>query len=101
FAAFISTVLSHAEISLTTLLVAVVYINRVRPHLSIALQKWAFERVFLGALIVASKFTNDSAPNNTQWALCTGIFGKRDIGRVEREFLDVLDWELRVSEADL
>lgn len=35
------------------------------------------------------------------WAVCTGIFGKRDIGRIEREFLDVLDFELTVSEADI
>jgi hypothetical protein len=35
------------------------------------------------------------------WAVCTGIFGKRDIGRIEREFLDVLDFELNISEADI
>ena len=33
--------------------------------------------------------------------MCTGIFGKRDIGRIEREFLAVLDWELSISEADV
>ena len=35
------------------------------------------------------------------WAVCTGIFGKRDIGRIEREFLDVLDFELNISEEDI
>lgn len=29
------------------------------------------------------------------------MFGKRDIGRVEREFLDVLDWELSLHESDI
>jgi len=29
------------------------------------------------------------------------VFGKRDIGRVEREFLDVLDWELSLRESDI
>ena len=33
--------------------------------------------------------------------MCTGIFGKRDIGRIEREFLAVLDWELKLSESDV
>lgn len=33
--------------------------------------------------------------------MCTGIFGKRDIGRIEREFLSVLDWELSISEEDV
>ena len=35
------------------------------------------------------------------WAICTGVFGKRDIGRIEREFLDVLDFELNITEDDV
>lgn len=33
--------------------------------------------------------------------MCTGVFGKRDIGRIEREFLDVLDFELSITEDDI
>jgi hypothetical protein len=33
--------------------------------------------------------------------VCTGVFGKRDIGRIEREFLDVLDFELSITEDDI
>ncbi|KAJ6531030.1 hypothetical protein B0H19DRAFT_1384303 [Mycena capillaripes] len=101
FTSFVSTVLARAEVTPATVLVALVYISRARPHLSIATEKWVLERVFLGAVIVASKYTNDSTLKNVHWALCTGVFGKRDIGRIEREFLDVLDWELGVGEADL
>ncbi|KAJ7137978.1 hypothetical protein C8R44DRAFT_661125, partial [Mycena epipterygia] len=101
FTTFVSTVLERAEVTVPTVLTALVYIHRARPHLSIALEEWALERVFLGALIVASKYTNDSTLKNVHWALCTGVFGKRDVGRIEREFLDVLDWELGVGEADL
>jgi hypothetical protein len=35
------------------------------------------------------------------WALCTGVFGKRDVGRIEREYLEVLNFELGITEADL
>ncbi|KAJ7453095.1 hypothetical protein FB451DRAFT_1373843 [Mycena latifolia] len=101
FASFVSTVLSRAEVTPPTVLTALVYVHRARPHLSIALEEWALERVWLGALISASKYTNDSTLKNVHWALCTGVFGKRDVGRIEREFLDVLDWELGVSESDL
>ncbi|KAJ6531044.1 hypothetical protein B0H19DRAFT_468156 [Mycena capillaripes] len=101
FTTFVSTILTRAEVTPATVLVALVYISRARPHLSIALEQWALERVFLGAIIVASKYTNDSTLQNVHWALCSGVFGKRDIGRIEREFLDVLDWELGVGEADL
>ncbi|KAJ6563692.1 hypothetical protein DFH09DRAFT_1364075 [Mycena vulgaris] len=98
---FVCTVLARAEVTPPTLLTALIYVARARPHLSIALEEWALERVFLGALIAASKYTNDSTLKNVHWALCTGVFGKGDIGRIEREFLEVLDWELGVGEADL
>nr|GAT57050.1 predicted protein [Mycena chlorophos] len=101
FTTFATNVLTRAEVTPATVLVSLVYISRARPHLSIALEEWALERVFLGAIIAASKYTNDSTLKNVHWALCTGVFGKRDVGRIEREFLEVLDWELGVKEADL
>ena len=86
---------------MATILVTLVYIHRCKPNLSIETEDWAHHRVFLGALIVASKYTNDSTLKNSHWAIATGLFGKRDVGRVEREFLDVLDWDLAVSESDV
>ncbi|KAJ7148822.1 hypothetical protein C8R46DRAFT_1310901 [Mycena filopes] len=101
FTAFVQTVVSGTDVTAATVLTALVYIHRARPHLSIALEEWALERVFLGALITASKYTNDSTLKNAHWALCSGVLGKRDVGRIEREFLAVLDWELGVSESDI
>ena len=47
------------------------------------------------------QYLNDSSLKNVHWAVCTGVFGKRDIGRIEREFLDVLDFELSITEEDI
>lgn len=55
FAAFVHDVLVRAEVSVPTILVSLVYVNRAKPHLQIALEEWACERVFLGAVMVASK----------------------------------------------
>ncbi|TCD65928.1 hypothetical protein EIP91_001996 [Steccherinum ochraceum] len=101
FSKFVTEVLQKAEVKVPALLVTLVYIHRAKPHLQIALEQWANERVFLGALILANKYLNDSTLKNVHWALCTGVFGKRDIGRIEREFLDVLDFELGITESDL
>ncbi|GLB34563.1 putative cyclin [Lyophyllum shimeji] len=101
FTNFVSNIITRAEVSTPTVLASLVYIDRAKPHLHIALEEWALERVFLGALIVASKYLNDSTLKNVHWALCTGVFGKRDVGRIEREFLDVLDFELNVAEDDI
>ncbi|KAJ7706792.1 hypothetical protein B0H17DRAFT_867022, partial [Mycena rosella] len=67
FTTFVSTVLSRAEVAPPTVLTALVYVARARPHLSIAVEEWALERVFLGALIAASKYTNDSTLKNVHW----------------------------------
>jgi len=48
-------VIGRAEIPTTILLVTLVYIYRSRPHLSVEAEEWAFHRVFLGALMLASK----------------------------------------------
>ncbi|KAJ7658255.1 hypothetical protein DFH06DRAFT_448354 [Mycena polygramma] len=101
FTAFVSTVLTRAETRVAALLVALAYIARVRPHLCIDADEWAYERVFLGALVCASKYTSDVHLKNAHWALCTGVFSKYDVGRIEREFLDVVAWQLGVREADL
>jgi len=101
FITFVTNVLTRAEVTTPTLLAALVYIDRAKPHLHIGLEQWALERVFLGSIIVASKYLNDSTLKNIHWALCTGVFGKRDVGRIEREYLEVLNFELGISEADL
>ena len=101
FANLIAHVLRTADIKMSTVLVTLVYIYRSKPHLLIETEEWALHRVLLGALIVASKYTNDSTLKNRHWSISTGLFGKRDIGRIEREFLDVLDWKLAVSESDI
>ncbi|KAF7321879.1 Cyclin N-terminal domain-containing protein [Mycena kentingensis (nom. inval.)] len=101
FTTFATTVLTRAEVTPVTVFASLVYIARARPHLFIALEEWALKRVFLGALIVAAKYTKDSTFKNVQWPLCTGVFGKRDVGRIEPEFLDTLNWELGIREANL
>ncbi|KAJ7463353.1 hypothetical protein FB451DRAFT_1403994 [Mycena latifolia] len=102
FTTFVRTLHSRAEVTLPTILTALVYVARARPYLSLSPQSpYALERIWLGALIAASKYTQDSTLKNVHWALCTGVFGVGDVGRIEREFLGVLDWELGVSEKDL
>ncbi|KAF8275145.1 hypothetical protein EI94DRAFT_1712457 [Lactarius quietus] len=101
FTTMVNNVVTRAEVEMPVVLATLVYLNRAKPHLHIALEEWANERVFLGAIIVASKYLNDSSLKNVHWAVCTGVFGKRDIGRIEREFLDVLDFELSITEDDI
>jgi hypothetical protein len=101
FKRFVWDVIRRASVKMPVLLVTLVYIAKAKPHLHIETEDWACERVFLGALMVASKYTNDSTLRNVHWALATGIFGKRDVNRIEREFLEVLAWQLGFSQKDI
>jgi hypothetical protein len=103
FKRFVWDIIRRASVRMPVLLVTLVYIARASPNLHIgpSTEDWACERVFLGALMVASKYTNDSTLKNVHWALATGVFGKRDVNRIEREFLEVLNWQLSVDQKDI
>lgn len=55
FKRFVWDVIRRASVKMSVLLTTLVYISRARPHLHIETEDWACERVFLGALMVASK----------------------------------------------
>ena len=43
-----------------------------------------------------NQYTNDYSPKNVSWSYATDVFGVKNIGRMERKFLDVLDYKLSV-----
>ncbi|THH33204.1 hypothetical protein EUX98_g1010 [Antrodiella citrinella] len=98
---FVLRALYMSDTQVPVLLVALVYIERAKPYLHISQEWWAHERVFLGALICAHKYVNDVTIKNPHWSICSGIFSSRDVGRVEREFLQVLDYKLGITESDI
>lgn len=55
FKYFASNFIRNTSLGMPVLLLTLVYITRAKPHLRIERDEWAYERVFLGALIVALK----------------------------------------------
>nr|GAT57052.1 predicted protein [Mycena chlorophos] len=105
FAKLGETALSCAEVSTATVLVALVYLDRIRSRLVIYPEEedGSLERLLLGALVVADKSTNDAdtALGNHHWAGAGPILTAGQIGEFERYLLRLLDWKLDVSEEDL
>ncbi|KAF9777704.1 hypothetical protein BJ322DRAFT_978425, partial [Thelephora terrestris] len=64
FSKFVQRILQTAEVSNTDILVTLIYLRRARAHLSVDTEEWALHRVFLGALLLAHKYTNDSTLRN-------------------------------------
>nr|GAT55574.1 predicted protein [Mycena chlorophos] len=105
FCNFADLIISDVGISTSTTLVALVYLARVcrLDHLVIDEDEedGALERLLLGALVVANKYTREDAMKNMYWALASRIFATCDVSRFERDFLELLEWDLSVSEDDL
>ncbi|KAF9645751.1 hypothetical protein BDM02DRAFT_3100920, partial [Thelephora ganbajun] len=94
-------VVRRSRIDIPVILVALVYLERVRPQFKISDERWACERILIGTLVLATKYVSDYTIKNARWARWSGTFTKEDIGRMERELLDILDWNLSIAEGDI
>ena len=62
FKRFVWDVIRRASVKMPVLHTALVYISRAKPYLHIKTEECACERVFLGALMVASKVCSSIHP---------------------------------------
>lgn len=58
-------------------------------------------RVFLATLIVAAKYLNDQSPKNKHWSAHSSVFSVGEVNLMEKQLLSLLDFDLRITEADL
>jgi Na+/H+ antiporter NhaC len=52
---FVMMVVHRSRATLAVVLVAIIYIQRTEQNMGIDMERWTYERVAIGALIVASK----------------------------------------------
>ncbi|KAF8939634.1 hypothetical protein BGZ58_009135 [Dissophora ornata] len=58
-------------------------------------------RVFLASLILAAKYLNDQSPKNKHWSAHSAVFSVGEVNLMEKQLLSLLDFDLRITEADL
>lgn len=101
---FITRLVRYTNVYTPTLLTTVCYLNKLRRILPADAKGLpsTIHRLFLACLILSAKFHNDSSPLNKHWAKYTdGLFTREDINLMERQLLNLLNWDLRVTEDDL
>ncbi|EPT03140.1 hypothetical protein FOMPIDRAFT_91777 [Fomitopsis schrenkii] len=101
-----ANVLSRPEVGMSTILVALCFIQRIswgfQNHLDTELEKpWDGEDLLLGALITANKSLNDSVWSFKGWSEWTKVLSTKTLQKAERNFLKFIDYNIRVSEAEL
>lgn len=101
---FIKEISTKADVSPITLLVGLIYVHRLKKNLP-ALARGEFDtpyRIFLAAILVASKYLSDNSLHNKTIAMVTeGLFSLKDVNTMERSFLGLLKYELWVTDQEI
>ena len=87
----------------TSLVFALIYLDRLRRNNPDFLNNISSADLFLVSMMVASKFLNDDGEEdevfNDEWAK-SGQMNIKDFNRLEVEFLGAIDWNVNVTTTD-
>ncbi|CEQ41739.1 SPOSA6832_03483 [Sporobolomyces salmonicolor] len=100
---FVESVVRKSKCHVPTLLCTLVFLERLKERLPQHARgcHTTRHRVFLAALIVTAKYLNDSSPQNKHWVRDAEHFSAAEVNLMERQFLDILNFDLRFDEAEL
>lgn len=105
---FLENIVNCSRIQAPTLLCTLVYLDRIQPKLPPldpnvpnSRSPDVRHRVLLATIICASKYLNDSSPKNKHWAAYShSMFHCEDVNAMELQMLEILGWELRLTEEE-
>uniref|UniRef100_A0A7E4ZUL8 Protein CNPPD1 n=1 Tax=Panagrellus redivivus TaxID=6233 RepID=A0A7E4ZUL8_PANRE len=101
--AFAAKVARDCCVDPTTLIVAMIYVDRLRRSNTSDFTEMTPDDLYLGSLVLATKFLQDADVEeyvwNDEWATCASRTVK-SVNALELELLGKLDWNLNVKEEE-
>jgi len=91
------------HVTLGELVAAKLFVSRLQkrhPSLHATFAVDSMIRIFITAVILASKFLNDSVHPNSEWASASGRYSTADVNKMELEFLALANYELFIHPAE-
>jgi len=98
----VSDISRAARVSTCSLVMAILYLERIKSSNPQYIDRVAPSEIFLVSLMVASKFLNDSCEDdvlNSEWATASSL-SLQQVNSMEKDFLQAIDWRVSITEAD-
>ena len=97
---YLNRVQKYTKLEDSTLIIALIYTDRVLGNKNIKLSKHNIFKILLTAILIAIKYNEDEIYDNYYFAQ---IFGVKitELNKLENEFLDLIGFELFISKKEL
>eukprot|EP00128_Syssomonas_multiformis_P014642 Colp12_sorted_trinity150504_noHs@10141 len=97
---FVHRILHRVETPQAILFNALIYLRRLRERCpNNPARPWCSRRICLVAIMAANKYVVDDAFHNDHWSCVSGLCVK-EVNKMERDFLQMLEFNLFVREED-
>jgi hypothetical protein len=90
---YIERILKYSNIEESTLIIVLIYIDRLCENTGIKMSMYNIHRLLLTSTLVAIKYNEDDYYSNTHYGKIGGI-SLPEINTLEEDFIDGLNWQL-------
>lgn len=93
---YLNRILKYSEINISSIVLAVIYIDKMCEQQRYVLSQHNIHRLILSACLISAKFNEDKVFNNSYFAKIGGVSVK-EVNQLEYEFYVLLDFKLIVD----